>query len=80
MRGRALSFIIAGITVGLILGAPIGTWVGNAISWRYLFALVSFVSFITTIGVFIILPKMELEAYISLKKRLKSFNKTIYLP
>lgn len=79
MRGRALSFIVAGITVGLILGAPIGTWVGNAISWRYSFALVSLVSLIATIGVLIILPKMEREAFISLKERLKSFNKTTLL-
>lgn len=79
MRGRALSFIITGITVGLILGVPIGTWVGNTISWRYSFALVSLVSLITTIGVFIMLPKIEREAYISLKERLKSFNKTILL-
>ncbi len=79
MRGRALSFIIAGITVGLIVGAPIGTWIGNTISWRYSFALVFLVSLITTIGLFIMLPKMEREAYISLKERLKSFNKTILL-
>ncbi|WP_232697213.1 MFS transporter [Brevibacillus daliensis] len=79
MRGRALSFIIAGITVGLIVGAPIGTWVGNAISWRYSFALVSLVSLITTIGVLILLPKIEREAFISIKERLKSFNKTILL-
>lgn len=79
MRGRALSFIIAGITLGLILGAPIGTWVGNAISWRYSFVLVSIVSFITVIGILIFFPKIEREAFGSIKKRLKSFNKPILL-
>ncbi|WP_423774831.1 hypothetical protein [Aneurinibacillus aneurinilyticus] len=46
-----MSFITAGITMGLIIGAPIGTWIGNVLDWRYSFAFVAIISFITTIGV-----------------------------
>ncbi|GAB2550552.1 MFS transporter [Gracilibacillus alcaliphilus] len=79
MRGKALSFILAGITVGLVLGAPIGTWIGNALTWRYSFIFVSVVSFITVIGVLLFLPKIEREAELTIRERLKGFNKIILL-
>jgi predicted MFS family arabinose efflux permease len=79
MRGKALSFVIAGITVGLILGAPIGTWIGNEFTWRYSFGFVALVSLVTVIGVLLFLPRIEREASISIKERLKSFNKVIML-
>ncbi|MED4080145.1 MFS transporter [Halalkalibacterium halodurans] len=79
MRGKALSFVIAGITVGLILGAPIGTWIGNEFTWRYSFWFVALVSLVTAIGVLLFLPRIEREASISIKERLKSFNKVIML-
>ncbi|WP_152657976.1 MFS transporter [Oceanobacillus sp. CFH 90083] len=79
MRGKALSFILAGITIGLVLGAPIGTWIGNALTWRYSFIFVSLVSFITVIGVLVFLPKMEREAELTIRERLKGFNKIILL-
>lgn len=79
MRGKALSFVIAGITIGLILGAPIGTWIGNAMTWRYSFVFVAVVSLVTAIGVLIFLPKIEREASVRIKERLKSFNKIIVL-
>ncbi|MFD1412455.1 MFS transporter [Oceanobacillus jeddahense] len=79
MRGKALSFILAGITIGLVLGAPIGTWIGNAATWRYSFIFVSVISFITVIGVFLFLPKMKREAEMTIRERLKGFNKVILL-
>lgn len=79
MRGKALSFVVAGITIGLILGAPIGTWIGNAMTWRYSFIFVATVSLITTIGIFILFPNIEREASASIKERLKSFDRLIAL-
>lgn len=79
MRGKALSFILAGITMGLVIGAPIGTWIGNAVTWRYSFVFVTVVSFITVIGVLLFLPKMEREAELSIRERLRGFNKIILL-
>ncbi len=79
MRGKALSFILAGITMGLVLGAPIGTWLGNVFTWRYSFVFVAVVSFITVIGVLIFLPKIEREAELTIRERLKGFNKIILL-
>lgn len=79
MKGKALSFILAGITIGLVLGAPIGTWIGNALTWRYSFIFVSVVSFITVIGVLVFLPTIERKAELTIRERLKGFNKIILL-
>ncbi|MEI3612737.1 MFS transporter [Pseudogracilibacillus sp. SO30301A] len=79
MRGKALSFILTGITMGLVLGAPIGTWIGNAVTWRFSFVFISVISFITVIGILLFLPKMERKAELSIRERLKGFNKTIAL-
>lgn len=79
MKGKALSFILAGITIGLVLGAPIGTWIGNALTWRYSFIFVSVVSFISVIGILVFLPTIEREAELTIRERLKGFNKIILL-
>ncbi|MBB4825519.1 putative MFS family arabinose efflux permease [Sporosarcina luteola] len=77
MRGKALSFVIAGITSGLILGAPLGTWIGNSMTWRYSFVFVAAVSLVTAIGILLFFPQIERKASVSIKERLKSFNKII---
>lgn len=79
MRGKALSFILVGITIGLVLGAPIGTWIGNFSTWRYSFVFVAVVSFITVIGILMFLPKIEREAELTIRERLKGLNKIILL-
>jgi len=48
-------------------------------TWRYSFVFVAVVSLVTAIGVLIFLPKIEREASVSIKKRLKGFNKIIVL-
>ncbi|HIW90470.1 MAG TPA: MFS transporter [Candidatus Corynebacterium avicola] len=33
-RAKALAVILSGTTVSLIIGVPVGAWVGNALDWR----------------------------------------------
>ncbi|MET9819487.1 MFS transporter [Streptomyces sp. NPDC006355] len=33
-RGRAMSIIIGGLTLGTVFGVPVGTIIGETISWR----------------------------------------------
>ncbi|MFS0555345.1 MFS transporter [Brevibacillus sp. 179-C9.3 HS] len=78
-RGRALSFITAGITVGLIAGAPIGTWIGHALGWRFSFLFVASIGLFTTLGMMALLPKMDREGTLSLKERLTSLRPQVLL-
>lgn len=57
-RGQALSLIVGGSTVALVLGGPLGTWVGEHFGWRMSFGLVAAVSGIACLVLwFIHLPK-----------------------
>jgi predicted MFS family arabinose efflux permease len=38
-RGRALAIVFGGFTAALVLGAPLGTYAGQAFGWRWTFAV-----------------------------------------
>src|SRR5262249_16564614 len=40
-RGRALALVVGGLNVATVLGAPLGTWVGEHFGWRLSFLLVA---------------------------------------
>ena len=38
--GRAIGTVAAGLTVSLVVGVPIGSWIGDAFGWRATFVCV----------------------------------------
>jgi MFS transporter, DHA1 family, inner membrane transport protein len=40
-RGQALGLVAGGYTLATVLGSPLGTWVGEHLSWRMSFGLVA---------------------------------------
>ena len=55
-RGKAVSRVMIGLTLAVLIGNPLATWLGQSISWRYAFVLVAAVSFLTVILIVIYLP------------------------
>lgn len=58
-RGRqasAVSFVVAGITVANVLGAPIGTAIGNAFGWRASFWAIAAVGVVATAALAVLVP------------------------
>lgn len=55
---RAVSYMIAGMTVATLAGVPVGTFITNNLSWRYAFALVALSSAVTFVLARIWLPKL----------------------
>lgn len=49
-RGRWLSVITAGITLSLIAGVPLGTWVAGLVHWRATMLLVAVLSALAAVG------------------------------
>lgn len=46
-RGTAVGRVMLGLSVALLVGNPLATWLGQVMGWRYAFALVSLIALAT---------------------------------
>jgi predicted MFS family arabinose efflux permease len=69
-RGRALSVVMAGLTVATALGAPIGTGIGAVVGWRATMGFVTLLGLLAGVGVLVLLPAVPASAPIGLRERL----------
>lgn len=58
-QGSAIAAIMAGVTGALVLGLPLGSWVGTLFGWRTSFAAVAIIGGIVTLLLLVLLPRME---------------------
>ncbi|HEY0755736.1 MAG TPA: MFS transporter [Ktedonobacteraceae bacterium] len=71
-RGQALGLVVIGLTVATVLGAPLGTWIGEHFGWRFSFLTVTALA--ATAFLLLVLcklPKAAEIAPLSLKERLR---------
>ena len=55
-RGRAVSLVMLGLTLAILIGNPLATWLGQIIDWRWVFAFVSLLALVTAALLAIWLP------------------------
>jgi MFS transporter, DHA1 family, inner membrane transport protein len=71
-RGQALALVVSGLNVATVLGAPLGTWIGEHFGWRLSFTLVAGLAGVAFLFLMICgLPKSATRASLSLKERLR---------
>lgn len=68
-RGRALAMVLGGLTVGTVLGVPVGTAIGQRISWQASLAFVGVVGLVALPGILAILPSLALPPVVPLRAR-----------
>ncbi|MBC8950890.1 MULTISPECIES: MFS transporter [Xenorhabdus] len=73
-KTTAIAFMFSGMTLANLVGIPLGTWVGKAISWRITFAIITVIGIIALVGILKLLPKFEQKAPASIKKELQAFT------
>jgi predicted MFS family arabinose efflux permease len=56
-RGRAVALVTSGLTVATVVGVPLGTVVGNQISWRATFLMVAVLGVFALAGILLRLPR-----------------------
>lgn len=56
---RAVSITLAGGTLALVLGVPLGTALGQAVGWRWAFAAIAGALFLGVLAVLVWLPPVE---------------------
>jgi predicted MFS family arabinose efflux permease len=70
-RGQALALVVSGLNVATVLGAPLGTWIGEHFGWRLSFTMVAGLAGVAFLFLVICgLPTSAIPAPLSLKERL----------
>ncbi|WP_198411249.1 MFS transporter [Marinimicrobium alkaliphilum] len=72
-RGKAVSRVLIGLTLAVLIGTPLTTWMGQTLDWRLAFGFVALTSVITAAMLFKVLPLDREQARNSPKKELKAF-------
>ncbi len=55
-QASAVSFVVAGITVANVIGAPLGTAIGNAFGWRMAFWAIVAIGGVATVALALLIP------------------------
>jgi len=56
-EASAIAIMFTGLTVALVTGVPLGTYIGQEFGWRFTFLVVSGLGVISLIGSFLLIPK-----------------------
>jgi predicted MFS family arabinose efflux permease len=63
--GRATSIIFAGVSIGMLIGGPSGSLIGETLGWRAAFGLTAAISVIALLAQFAFLPSLRVERAVS---------------
>lgn len=74
-RARAVSRVMLGLSVAMLVGNPLATWLGQTLSWRAAFALVGAVALLTVALVALLLPLDRDEKRNAPAQELRAFNR-----
>ncbi|MEK4273973.1 MFS transporter [Paenibacillus sp. FSL R7-0026] len=71
-KGRAVGTITMGGSASLILGVPLGIFVGNLAGWREVFMLIAILTAVVMIAIWIAMDRVQPIPAVSLKKQLSA--------
>lgn len=74
-RAAAVSRVLMGLTIAMLIGNPLATRLGQLLDWRYAFALVSAIALLTVMLVALFLPQDPAQARLSPLHELRAFNR-----
>lgn len=74
-RGKAVSLTMFGLTLAILAGNPLATWMGQTIGWRWAFVLVSAVSIATVAMLAVFVPHAPAEPPKRALDELRAFNR-----
>lgn len=72
-KGRAIGFTLGGMSVGTVLGVPLGLYVSDLLNWQASMWLLVVIGVVALLGILLYLPPIETTPPPVLKERLKMF-------
>ncbi len=74
-RGQAVGRVMVGLSVALLIGNPLATWMGQVFSWRWAFVLVTGIALATVAMIARVLPKGLGAPRTDARAELRDFNR-----
>lgn len=74
MRGRAIAWVMLGLSVANVGGVPLVTMLGQMAGWRSMFYIVAFIGLLTAVLITIFVPWREAEAGASVRRELTALK------
>ncbi|QDH68969.1 MFS transporter [Lysobacter alkalisoli] len=74
-RGKAVSRVLLGLAVALLVGNPLATWLGQSFDWRYAFGIVALIAVTTVATLARTLPPDPDEPRADPIRELSDFNR-----
>jgi predicted MFS family arabinose efflux permease len=78
-RGRAIAVVLGGLTVALVFGVPLGTWMASIGDWRTTFQIVGAASVLAAALIRGFLPKVASSTPVSLGDRIRCLKRPLIL-
>lgn len=69
---QAISLMFTGLTVANLLGVPLGTWLGQTVSWRLVFGIIAGLGVLTMVAVAMAVP--DDNTRIDLRQEVRAFK------
>ncbi|NVF13906.1 MFS transporter [Vreelandella maris] len=74
-RARAISRVMMGLTVAILIGAPLGTWTGNLFGWQIAFVGVGGIALLTALLIRLYVPIQPVDTFASPLRELSALLK-----
>ncbi|MFT3755429.1 MAG: MFS transporter [Pseudoxanthomonas sp.] len=75
-RGKAISLTMLGLTLAILIGNPLASWLGQSVSWRWAYAAVTGIALLTVALIARFLPTgVALAARADVRAELRAFNR-----
>lgn len=74
-RAKAVSRVLMGLSIAIVVGNPIATWLGQMLSWRYAFAMVALIALLTVVMVALFLPLDKQQPRSDPLSEMRAFNR-----
>ncbi|WP_062295757.1 MFS transporter [Demequina maris] len=72
-RGRAVAFVLSGLTIANVIGVPVITWVGQQSGWRVAYLGVAAIFALTTLAIALLVPRAPGDPHATVRRELSAF-------
>ncbi|TAP28206.1 MFS transporter [Arthrobacter sp. S41] len=74
MRGRAIAWVMLGLSVANVGGVPLVTMLGQQAGWRSMFYIVAFIGLVTAVLITLFVPWRRVESGASIRRELTALK------